>query len=123
MHLKGGEGSRKQLIKNLLRQGRISLFVALLSFFGGVEGKQVQSGAVKPVVKIPQIESKPFIGAPIAPKVPQVAPVRVVQAQGTSDQFTQTEAFLQLTRIKDLLTEESSSRYIFLILILFLIAW
>ena len=102
----------KQLIKNLLRQGRISLFVALLSFFGGVEGKQVQSGTVKPVVKIPQIESKPFIGAPIAPKVPQVAPVRVVQAQGTSDQFTQTEAFLQLTRIKDLLTEESSSRYI-----------
>lgn len=97
--------------KNWLRQGWIGLSVATLSFFVGVEGKQMGSGTARSAVGVPQVAPKPSIGTPMAPKVPQVTSV-VPQQQRKGDRFTQTEAFLQLTRIIDLLKDESSSRYI-----------
>ncbi|HEX4068796.1 MAG TPA: hypothetical protein VHX42_01735 [Candidatus Babeliales bacterium] len=112
--------------KDWLKRGWMELSVALLSFFCGIEGKQMQPSGTKPVIGIPQpvprVQSpiipkaqgmqKPVISTPIVQKVPQVAPVKVVQNQKTADRFTQTEAFLQLTRVRDLMMAESSSQYI-----------
>ena len=110
-----------QLIKNWSKEGLIGLCAILLLGFGGVNGKQTQPGMVNSVVPTPRVMPKtpsavrpsvpqPIAAAPVMPKAAQQP--SPVQAQRTSDRFTQTEAFLQLTRIRDLLSEESSSRYI-----------
>jgi hypothetical protein len=97
------------LKKSWFQQGLIGFCAALLIGFGGIESKQMQQSGVAKPMGTPQ--AKPTISAPIVPKMPQVTPV-VSQQQRKGDRFTQTEAFLQLTRIIDLLKDESSSRYI-----------
>lgn len=81
----------KQLIKNLLKQGWISLFVALLSFFGGAEGKQLSPGLSK-VLEQAQAEmtSKPVFRPAGAG----------AQAAGDVDEYVQSEAHLQVDEVK-----------------------
>jgi hypothetical protein len=119
--------------KSWLQQGLMGICAILLIGFGGIESKQMQKpGTVKPVVGIPQAvprvqpliapkaqvmpKPSPVLSKPVvtpAPIVPKVSPVTQTQiAPAGADRFTQTEAFLQLTRIRDLMVAESSSRYI-----------
>jgi hypothetical protein len=90
----------RSMRKGFLKSGYVGLFIALLTFFGGAQGR-TRSEAVSNV----QVEQKAKYG------LDDRSPVDV-QRQTTSDRFTQTEAFLQLRRTRDLLEKESSSRFI-----------
>ena len=90
-----------QLVKSWLQKGLLGFCTALLLGFGGIESKSLRQVAVDSI----QTEQKEKYG------VDQRSPGEV-QQQKSSDRFTQTEAFLQVKKVKDKLAEESSSKFI-----------